>query len=106
MARRNACDNVRRPAGFGRWILDGGRFGFVRRGFRCFLRGIFDVSLVVIAQLHALSLGNPVFRRYCDVSAGLSYQTVCHASATRGNVGLYAKDQQSPGFLSGTSSSE
>ena len=106
MARRNACDNVRRPAGFGRWILDGGRLGFVRRGFRCFLRGIFDVSLVVIAQLHALSLGNPVFRRYCDVSAGLSYQTVCHASATRGNVGLYAKDQQSPGFLSGTSSSE
>jgi hypothetical protein len=64
VARRNTRDDVRRAAGFGRRILDGGRFGFVRRGFRCFVRGILFVSFVSFVGRHAFT------PRYFDVSAG------------------------------------
>ncbi len=79
-----ARHHIGRTAGFGRRILDGGRFGFVRRGFRCFLRWILDVTLSVIVVLHAFTPRCCGFRR-------LRYQRLCHGSTIRENSGFRAK---------------
>jgi hypothetical protein len=79
-----ARHDIRRTAGFGRRILDGGRFGFVRWGFRCFLRWILDVTLAVIVVLHAFTPRCCGFRR-------LRYQRLCHGSTIRANRRFHAK---------------
>src|SRR5688572_32329352 len=81
--------NVGWAAGFCRRILDGGGFWFIRRGFRCFVRRILDVSLVLIGKSHAYTPRDRKSTRLNSSHSQISYAVFCLKKKKRLS-GLYA----------------